>query len=340
MDLDEQELRAFFAGGYDRLVGRLDGRRRRAWAEDLVQEALLRAWERARRGEPVESLPAWVTTVATNLARSRLRREQAEHRAMERLVATWPGQVQHWPGGPEGQGEAFRELVERLPRRQREVVVLRYVADLDLASIAELLGIGVGTVKSSLSRGRETIARALPAAASPERKAVTMKLKHWGMLSPDPERYDFGLADETLDGRRVAYLRSTVQPAESFGLLFQGIAAGAYRGRRVRLSAALEAVGVDGWAGLWLRVEGGRPNGTLAFDTMHGRELTGTTGWREHANVLDVAEEADTIMLGAILSGDGELRLSGLAFEQVDERVPVTGPLLPRRPRNLDFRET
>jgi hypothetical protein len=73
---------------------------------------------------------------------------------------------------------------------------------------------------------------------------------------------------------------------------------------------------------------------------MHGRELTGTTAWREHANVLDVAEEVDTIMLGAILSGDGELRLSGLAFERVDERVPVTGPVLPRRPRNLDFRET
>jgi DNA-directed RNA polymerase specialized sigma24 family protein len=46
VDLDEQALRAFFAGGYDRLVGRLDGWQRRAWAEDLVQEALVRARER------------------------------------------------------------------------------------------------------------------------------------------------------------------------------------------------------------------------------------------------------------------------------------------------------
>jgi hypothetical protein len=106
------------------------------------------------------------------------------------------------------------------------------------------------------------------------------------------------------------------------------------------LSAALRANGVTGYAGLWLRVEGGRPSGTLAFDDMHGRHLTGTTGWREHANVLDVAVEADRIMLGAILSGEGELLLSGVAFEEVDERVPVTGPELPRRPRNLGFEES
>jgi RNA polymerase sigma factor (sigma-70 family) len=340
MTLDEQELRAFFAHGYDRLVGRLDGWHRRAWAEDLVQEALVRAWERARRGETVGSLPAWVTTVATNLARSRLRREQAERRAIERLAATWPGWVPDWPGGAAEEAEVLRELVERLPRRQREVVVLRYVADLDLASIAELLGIDVGTVKSSLSRGRRAVARALTAATVKEREAGTMGLRHWGMLSAETGSHEIGLAGEAFEGRPVAYLRSTGEPAESFGLLFQGIAADDYRGRRVRLSAALRANGVTGYAGLWLRVEGGRPSGTLAFDDMHGRHLTGTTGWREHANVLDVAVEADRIMLGAILSGEGELLLSGVAFEEVDERVPVTGPELPRRPRNLGFEES
>jgi RNA polymerase sigma-70 factor (ECF subfamily) len=197
-ELDEQELRAFFAGGYDRLVGRLDGWQRRAWAEDLVQEALVRAWERARRGKAVGSLPAWVTTVATNLAVSQLRREKAE---------------------------VLRELVERLPRRQREVVVLRYAADLDLASIAELLGIEVGTVKSSLSRGRRAVARALAAATGEEREAGAMGLRHWGLLSAETGSHELGLAEVTFEGRPVAYLRSTGEPAESFGLLFQGIAA-------------------------------------------------------------------------------------------------------------------
>jgi hypothetical protein len=265
MDLDEQELRAFLADGYGRLVGRLDGWQRRAWAEDLVQEALVRAWERAARGEPVGSLPAWVTTVATNLARSRLRREQAERRAIERLAARGPGWVPDWPGGPAEEAEVLRELVERLSRRQREV--------------------------------------------------GAMGLKHWGMLSARTGSHEGGLASERFEGRPVAYLRSAGEPAERFGLLFQGIAADDFRGRRVRLSAALKANGVTGYAGLWLRVEGGRPSGTIAFDDMSGRHLEGTTDWREHANVLDVAVEADRIMFGAILS----------AY---------------RRPRNLGFEES
>jgi len=40
-------------------------------AEDAVQEALARAWERSERGQDIGSLPAWVTTVARNLLRDR-----------------------------------------------------------------------------------------------------------------------------------------------------------------------------------------------------------------------------------------------------------------------------
>jgi DNA-directed RNA polymerase specialized sigma24 family protein len=50
-------------------------------AEDAVQEALLRAWERSEKGDEIDYLNAWVTTVALNLARSSLRRGIAERRA-------------------------------------------------------------------------------------------------------------------------------------------------------------------------------------------------------------------------------------------------------------------
>lgn len=69
--LDEGTIREFLRTTYPRLVaavGLISGSR--PAAEDAVQEALARAWERSERGEHIESLQAWVTTVAMNLARS------------------------------------------------------------------------------------------------------------------------------------------------------------------------------------------------------------------------------------------------------------------------------
>jgi RNA polymerase sigma factor (sigma-70 family) len=345
--LDEYELRAFFNDGYDRLVGRLDGWYCQPWAEDLVQEALLRAWERARCGEAVISLHAWVTTVATNLARSQLRRQQAERRAMARLLGAWP----EWLVGQAGAAadlvddhvDEVRELLAGLPRRQREVLVLHYVADLDVASIAKLLGIGVGTVKSSLSRGRQAIVRTVRApapATTAKEEAVTMGLKYWRVA---PSDYEFGLAEGTFEGRRVASLRSTVKPVRDFGACRQEIAADDYRGKRIRFAAALKAVDVTmGWAGLWLRVDGAQRGTTLAFDNMEDRAVKGTTGWQRHAIVLDVAPEAESVVFGALVFGEGGLLLADLVFEEVSRDTPVTGldQHRPRRPQNLDFSQT
>jgi hypothetical protein len=92
---------------------------------------------------------------------------------------------------------------------------------------------------------------------------------------------------------------------------------------------------------LWLRVDGARLDETLAIDTMEDRPLRGTTGWQQHALVLDVAAAAATIAFGAGLSGEGELLVSKLAFEEVGGDVPVTaGPHRPRQPQNLDFSHT
>jgi hypothetical protein len=166
-----------------------------------------------------------------------------------------------------------------------------------------------------------------------------MGLKHWWKTGAAPNDYEFGLAEETFQGQRVASLRSIVQPAGSFGAFCQTIAAEDYRGRRIRLSAALKANDVTGgWGGLWLRIDGVRPDETLAIDTMEDRPLVGTTGWQQHALVLDVAAAAATISFDAGLSGAGELLVSQLAFEEVGREVPVTaGPHRPRQPQNLDF---
>jgi len=123
-------------------------------AEDAVQEALVRAWERPTDAERIDSLPAWVTRVALNLAKSRLRRLRAETKARQRL-----------PIAPQDTLQTARTDVERalatLTRRQREVTVLRYYLGLDVREIARTLGISEGTVKTQLSRARRALAERL-----------------------------------------------------------------------------------------------------------------------------------------------------------------------------------
>jgi RNA polymerase sigma-70 factor (ECF subfamily) len=127
-------------------------------AEDAVQEALARAWERSERGQYIGSVAGWVATVARNLLRDRFRRAMAEARARRRLAAR--------PEAPSGTAQVERRAdVERalaaLPRRQREVAVFRYFLDLDVTEIAGVLRVPEGTVKSALHRARRSLAGAL-----------------------------------------------------------------------------------------------------------------------------------------------------------------------------------
>jgi RNA polymerase sigma-70 factor, ECF subfamily len=158
--IDEAAIREFLATQYPRLVAAVTFvAGSRAAAEDAVQEALARAWERSQRGERIDSLGAWVTRVAMNLSRSRLRRLRAEMRARERIVAM---------AAPERSIAALtgdRVDVERalaaLPRRQREATVLRYYLGFDLAEVAEVLGVHEGTAKTTMFRARRALATTL-----------------------------------------------------------------------------------------------------------------------------------------------------------------------------------
>jgi RNA polymerase sigma-70 factor, ECF subfamily len=111
------------------------------------------------KGERIESLGAWVTTAAMNLARSRRRRAASERRATGRLSA-----VADPPRGGLELTEQRVDLlhaVERLPRRQREVVALHYFMDMDVSRVGAVLGVSEGAVKQLLFRARGTIGAAL-----------------------------------------------------------------------------------------------------------------------------------------------------------------------------------
>ena len=126
-----------------------------------MQEAVARAWERSERGGDIASLPAWVTTVSLNLARSRRRRIAAERRARGRL-GTGERSQSH---SPEDRIDVTRALAA-LPRRQREATVLRYYLGMDVKEVADVLGMSEGTAKTTLFRARQALARTLGEAAT------------------------------------------------------------------------------------------------------------------------------------------------------------------------------
>jgi RNA polymerase sigma-70 factor (ECF subfamily) len=131
----------------------------RSVAEDLAQEAFLRAHRDWSRVSEMDCPAGWVRRVALNLARSRLRRLGSEARA--RLRAG-PASDRSDPTS-EVESEAFWHEVRRLPTRQAQAIALHYVEDLSIGEIAGVLGVAEGTVKALLHQGRERLGRQLRA---------------------------------------------------------------------------------------------------------------------------------------------------------------------------------
>jgi RNA polymerase sigma-70 factor (sigma-E family) len=129
----------------------------RAGAEDIAQEAFLRAYQNWERVGSYEHQAAWVRRVATNLATSGLRRRLLEARALARLAGRREPALAPLPADNADFGRALRAL----PRRQAQAVALFYVEDLSIQQIAAVLGCAEGTVKAHLAKARHTLAKRL-----------------------------------------------------------------------------------------------------------------------------------------------------------------------------------
>jgi RNA polymerase sigma-70 factor (sigma-E family) len=130
-----------------------------ATAEDVVQDAfehLHRRWPRLR--EPGSGL-AYARASVVNGCRMAHRRSAVARRYAPRLAG--PDVMGLDAAAAMADESEMMIALRALPRRQREVLVLRYYADLDVAEIAATLRIGASAVRSTMSRGLAALARVL-----------------------------------------------------------------------------------------------------------------------------------------------------------------------------------
>jgi RNA polymerase sigma-70 factor (sigma-E family) len=127
-------------------------------AEDVVQEAFCGLYRRWDRLADADSALYYVRASVLNGCRSVLRRRAARHRAEAYDLPAASAETVVLSG--EEREEVIRAL-GRLPRRQREALVLRFYLDLSDEQIARVMGIGPSTVRSTAYRGIEALGRAL-----------------------------------------------------------------------------------------------------------------------------------------------------------------------------------
>lgn len=122
-------------------------------AEEIVQDAFVAVHQRWDRLADHDKAVAYLRQAVVNRSRSALRHRAVVRRHLEREPAppTAPGADQPVLG--DSRRRLVLDALRRLPRRQREVLALRYYLELSESEIAEALGISRGAVKSHASRG-------------------------------------------------------------------------------------------------------------------------------------------------------------------------------------------
>lgn len=154
--MTEEEFDAFYLASFGRLVGQIYAMCGNvAEAQDCVQEAFVRAWDKRRQIDADQAPEAWVRTVAYRLAVSRWRRARRALAPPDRARSAPP------PAEPDVTRVALARALQQLPADQRRAIVLYHLCDLPVNEVAAEVGVPAGTVKARLSRGRATLATLL-----------------------------------------------------------------------------------------------------------------------------------------------------------------------------------
>jgi RNA polymerase sigma-70 factor (ECF subfamily) len=145
--------------------------RRPEEAEDLVQDAFIKAFGALASYRFEYRFSTWLYKIAANCAIDFLRKRRIDAMSLDRPVATADGEIQvelaDWTYNPEEtlykhrQRVSIAAAIEALPEKYREVIVMRHSQDLPYYEIAQRLGVPVGTVKARIFRARELLKKQL-----------------------------------------------------------------------------------------------------------------------------------------------------------------------------------
>ena len=149
----------------------------------------------------------------------------------------------------------------------------------------------------------------------------------WTPFGSTPEAYQVGV--EAGVGRTdvLSIHIHSLPEAEEPGYMMaaQGFQAGNYLAQRVRFAGWVRVGQIgEGWAGLWLRIDGG--GDILVFDNMETRGLRVPGEWVQVDIVVDVPLQAEIVYIGSILVGAGEIWADDFTFEIVGDEVPLSQP--------------
>lgn len=140
-------------------------------AEDVAQETFLRVYANIGNYDPSYKFSTWIYRIATNLSIDHLRKRKQVYSLDKQVEGTdgldWHDRLADQGPNPEEslltgelQGQV-QEAIESLTPKYRSIITLRYIEDLSLNEISEVLKLPVSTIKTRIHRGREALRKKL-----------------------------------------------------------------------------------------------------------------------------------------------------------------------------------
>ena len=179
-----------------------------------------------------------------------------------------------------------------------------------------------------------------------EKILMDTPIEGWTFTGTDVDKYkmekDYLDSNQSDYSIRISSNFTDIDPSHDFSNLMQTFQAKLFLEKRMRLSAFIKSEDVEGWSGLWMRIDD-KAYEMVGFDNMSNRPIKGSTSWNHYSCVLDIPKESMNINIGVILAGSGKIWIDDFSFDEVDDSISTTDireaeDTFPEKPVNLEFK--